>query len=157
MRKNSKDKPRESEFKKFAKKRAPIYLAVAAIAVVFIVPELTKGDLQSSFPEMTDHERLVLETVMEYKGPNGTGLSIMDAIENKIDEEYPNEKIYDNRKTSVDLQFLPADQGLDRVLLNFSSYKGELNYSWDVDVDTGEISANNPKAKHIVDVVDFYD
>ena len=29
----------------------------------------------------------------------------MEALSNKIAEEYPNEKIYDNKKTSVDLLF----------------------------------------------------
>ena len=64
MVKNSKkkeEKPKESEFKKFLKKRAPIYLGAIALIVVFVVPELTKGDLQSTFPEdLTEQEKQVL-------------------------------------------------------------------------------------------------
>jgi len=49
------EKPRESEFKKFVKKRAPIYLGVIALLIVFVVPELTKSNLENSFPnDLTD-------------------------------------------------------------------------------------------------------
>ena len=37
------EKSRESEFKKFVKKRAPIYLGVIALLIVFVVPELTRA------------------------------------------------------------------------------------------------------------------
>ena len=97
--KKKEEKPKESQFKKFLIKRAPIYLAVIAIVIIFIVPELTKGDLQSSFPEtLTEEEKLVVDTLMAYNGPNEEGYSLIDAISNEISEEYPNEKIYDNKK-----------------------------------------------------------
>ena len=156
--KKKKDKPKESEFKKFVKKRAPIYLGVIALIVVFVVPELTKGDLQSSFPEdLTEQEKQVLDTVMSYKGPNEKGLSVLDAISDKIKEDYPNEKIYDNKKTSVDLVITSIDTNESRVVLDFKSYKGELKYDWNVNLETGEIKGNNPEGKHIIDLVDFYD
>ena len=155
---SKKNKPKESEFKKFVKKRAPIYLGVIALIIVFVVPELTKGDLQSSFPEdLTEQEKQVLDTVMSYKGPNEKGLSVLDAISNKIKEDYPNEKIYDNKKTSVDLVITSIDTNESRVVLDFKSYKGELKYDWNVNLETGEIEGNNPEGKHIIDLVDFYD
>lgn len=156
--KKKKDKPKESEFKKFVKKRAPIYLGVIALIVVFVVPELTKGDLQSSFPEdLTEEEKQALDTVMSYKGPNEKGLSVLDAISDKIKEDYPNEKIYDNKKTSVNLVITNIDTNESRVVLDFKSYKGELKYDWNVNLETGEIEGNNPEGKHIIDLVDFYD
>ena len=161
MRKDSKkkeEKPKESEFKKFLKKRAPVYLGIAALFAVFVVPELTKGDLESSFPEdLSEEQRKVLDTLMSYKGPNEKGLSVMDAISDKIKEEYPNEKIYDNKKTSVDLSITNIESEEYRVVLNFQSYKGELNYDWNVDTETGDINGNNPEGKHVIDLVDFYD
>ena len=161
MRKDSKkkeEKPKESEFKKFLKKRAPVYLGIAALFAVFVVPELTKGDLESSFPEdLSEEQRKVLDTLMSYKGPNEKGLSVMDAVSDKIKEEYPNEKIYDNKKTSVDLSITNIESEEYRVVLNFQSYKGELNYDWNVDTETEDISGNNPEGKHIIDLVDFYD
>ena len=152
------DKPRESEFKKFIKKRAPIYLGVIALVIVFVIPELTKGDLQSSFPEnLTDQEKEVLNTLMSYKGPNEKGLSILDAISNKISEEYPNEKIYDNKKTKVSLLIDELQSENYHIILNFQSYKGELNYDWNVNMETKTVKGNNPEAKHVIDLVDFYD
>lgn len=162
MRKDSKkkegEKPKESEFKKFLKKRAPVYLGIAALFIVFIVPELTKGDLESSFPtDLSEEQRQILDTLMSYKGPNDKGLSVMDAISDKIKDEYPNEKIYDNKKTSVDLSITNIDSEEYRVVLNFQSYKGELNYDWNVNTETGDVEGNNPEGKHIIDLVDFYD
>ena len=126
--------------------------------VVFVVPELTKGDLQSSFPEdLTEQEKQVLDTVMSYKGPNEKGLSVLDAISDKIKEDYPNEKIYNNKKTSVNLVITNIDTNESRVVLDFKSYKGELKYDWNVNLETGEIEGNNPEGKHIIDLVDFYD
>ncbi len=156
--KKKEEKAKESEFKKFVKKRAPIYLGVIALIVVFVVPELTKGDLQSKFPEnLSEEERKIVDTLMSYKGPNDVGLSVLDAISNKISEEYPDEKIYDNKKTSVNLLVTITESKDHQVTLNFQSYKGELNYDWNVNAETGEIKGNNPESKHIIDLVDFYD
>lgn len=156
--KKKEGRPKESEFKKFVKKRAPIYLAVVALVVVFVVPELTKSDLQSHFPEdLAADKRQALDTLMAYKGPDGDGLSLMEALSEKISEEYPDEKIYDSKKTSVDIQIFKTEAGTHQVLLDFESHKGTLDYSWDVDTGTGEVKGNNPRAKHIVDVVNFFD
>ncbi|QUC64682.1 hypothetical protein NsoK4_09770 [Nitrosopumilus sp. K4] len=156
--KKKEDRPKESEFKKFLKKRAPVYLGVITLVIVFIVPELTKGDLQSSFPEdLSEQEKQALDKIMSYRGPNGKGLSVLDAISNKIAEEYPNEKIYDNKKTNVDVTITNTDVDEFQVILDFKSYKGELNYDWSVNVETSDISGNNQNGKHIIDLVDFYD
>ena len=40
--KKKEEKPKGSSFKQFIKKRAPIYLAVIAIVIIFIVPEYNK-------------------------------------------------------------------------------------------------------------------
>lgn len=160
MTKESKKKegrPKGSEFKKFIRKRAPIYLGVIALIIVFVVPELTKGDLQSKFPEnMTEKERQVLQTLMSYKGSNEKGLSVYDAISNKISEEYPNERIYDNKKTSVDI-LINSNQSDYQVILDFKSHKGGFSYDWNINMDSGNIKGNNPESKHIIDLVDFYD
>ncbi len=127
--KKKEEKPKESEFKKFLIKRAPIYLAVTAIVIIFIVPELTKGDLQSSFPEtLTEEEKQVVDTLMAYDGPNEEGLSIMDAISNEISEEYPNEKIYDNTKTQVNVVVSNVENENYQVAFDFDSYKGDFHF-----------------------------
>ena len=71
--------------------------------MIFVIPELTKTDLQSSLPELSVEDQQVADILMGYNGPNEVGLTVMEAISNKIAEEYPDEKIYENKKTSIDL------------------------------------------------------
>lgn len=156
--KKKEEKPKESAFKKFLIKRAPIYLATIAIVIIFIVPELTKGDLQSSFPEsLTEEEKLVLDSLMAYDGPNEEGHSIMDAISNEISEKYPNEKIYDNKKTKVNVSVNKLENENYQVIFDFESYKEDLHYDWNVNMQNGNIDGNDEESKHIIDLVDFYD
>ena len=155
--KKKEGKPKKNDFKSFLKKRAPIYLALIAMLIVFVIPELTKGDLESSFPELTSEEEEVLDILMNYNGPNGSGLTVMDAITNKISEEYPDEKIFDHKKTIVDLDISKINDEEYNIKLNFKSYKGELNYDWNVEKSLGKITSNNQDSKYIIDLVDFYD
>lgn len=155
--KKKEDKPKKSDFKAFLRKRAPIYLGIIALFIVFVIPELTKSDLESSLPELSDEDQKVVDILMEYNGPNQLGLTVQEAISNKISEEYPNEKIFNNKKTNVELTVTNIDSEKYQVVLNFESYNGEINYDWNVDVDSGKITSNNPESKHIIDVVDFYD
>ncbi len=155
--KKKEEKPKKSDFKAFLRKRAPIYLGLIALFVVFVIPELTKGDLESSFPELTSEEQQVVDVLMGYNGPNESGLTVMEAISDKISEEYPDEKIFDNKKTIVELIISSIDSEEYQVILNFESHKGEMNYDWSVDMSSGEITSNNPESKYIIDLVDFYD
>ena len=155
--KKKEEKPKKSDFKAFLKKRAPIYLGLIAMFVVFAVPELTKGDLESSFPELTSEEQQIVDVLMGYNGPNESGLTVIEAISNKISEKYPDEKIFDNKKTTVGLTVSGIESEKYQVVLNFESHKGEMNYDWNVDMNSGEITSNNQESKHIIEVVDFYD
>ena len=155
--KKKEEKPKKSDFKAFLKKRAPIYLGLIAMFVVFAVPELTKGDLESSFPELTSEEEQVVDVLMGYNGPNESGLTVIEAISNKISEKYPDEKIFDNKKTTVGLTVSGIESEKYQVVLNFESHKGEMNYDWNVNMNSGEITSNNQESKHIIEVVDFYD
>ena len=155
--KKKEDKPKKNDFKSFLKKRAPIYLALIAMLVVFVIPELTKGDLESSFPELSAEEQRAVDVLMRYNGPNESGLTVMDAISNKISEEYPDEKIFDHKKTKVNLTVSNVNSEEYQIILNFESHKGEMNYDWNVRMNSGEITSNNSEAKYIIDLVDFYD
>jgi hypothetical protein len=156
---NKKDeKQKKSEFKIFLKKRAPIYLGLIAIFLVFVVPELTKSNLQSSFPsDLSDEKKQALDILMNYKGPNAKGLSVVDAVSNKIKDEYPDEKIYDNKKTKIIWLIQNINSSNYQINLNFESYKGKILYDWHVNIENQEIKSNNSESKHIIDIVDFYD
>ena len=160
MRKDNKkkeDKPKKNDFKSFLKKRAPIYLALIAMLVVFVIPEMTKGTLEKSFPEFSDEDQRVVDILMKYDGPNDDGLTVMEALENKISEEYPNEKVFDHKKTIVDLTVTSINSEEYLVNLDFESHKGKMNYEWNVNVGSEEIIPNNPEGKHIIELVNYYD
>ena len=156
-RKKKGEEPKKSDFKAFLRKRAPIYLGIIALFVVFIIPELTKGDLENSLPELDAEKQQVVDILMSYNGPNESGLTVMDAISNKINDEYPDEKIFDNKKTKVELTVSDGGEEDFQVVLNFESHNGVMNYDWNVNVESGEIISNNSASKHIIETVDFYD
>ncbi len=156
-RKDKEEKPKKNDFKAFLRKRAPIYLGIIGLFMLFVIPDLMKSDLESSFPELSSEEQQVIDIIMKYDGPNDSGLTVMDAISMKISEEYPKEKIYDNKKTNVELTVSNIDSEEYQVILNFKSHKGEMNYDWNVDVSSEKITSNNPESKYIIDLVDFYD
>ena len=156
-RKEKEEKPKKSDFKAFLKKRAPIYLGIIGLFILFVVPDLMKGDLESSFPELSSEEQQVVDILMGYNGPNESGLTVMDAIEMKIDEEYSDKKIYDNKKTKVELTVSSIVSEEYQVVLNVVSHKGDMNYNWNVDMSSGKITSNNQESKYIIDLVDFYD
>jgi len=157
MGKDKEEKPKKNDFKAFLRKRAPIYLGIMGLFMLFVVPDLMKGDLESSFPELSSEEQQVVDILMGYNGPNESGLTVMDAISMKISEEYPDEKIYDNKKTNVELIVSSVGSEEYQVVLNFESHKGEMNYNWNVDMTSGKITSNNQESKYIINLVDFYD
>ncbi|MCH7877637.1 MAG: hypothetical protein IIA20_05370, partial [Thaumarchaeota archaeon] len=130
---------------------------IIGLFILFVVPDLMKGDLESSFPELSSEEQQVVDILMGYNGPNESGLTVMDAIEMKIDEEYSDKRIYDNKKTKVELTVSSIGSEEYQVVLNFESHKGEMNYNWNVDISSGKITSNNQESKYIIDLVDFYD
>jgi hypothetical protein len=156
-RKEKEKKPKKNDFKAFLRKRAPIYLGIMGLFMLFVVPDLMKSDLESTFPELSSEEQQVIDIIMKYDGPNDSGLTVMDAISMKISEEYPKEKIYDNKKTKVELTVSNIDSEEYQVVLNFKSHKGEMNYDWNVDMSSEKIISNNQESKYIIDLVDFYD
>jgi len=157
MGKDKEEKPKKSDFKAFLKKRAPIYLGIMGLFMLFVVPDLMKADLESTFPELSSEEQQVVDVLMGYNGPNESGLTVMDAISMKISEEYPDEKIYNNKKTVVDLTVSNIDSEEYQVVLNFESHKEDFHYDWNVVMSSGEITSNNQESKYIIDLVDFYD
>ncbi len=155
--KKKEDKPKKNDFKSFLRKRAPIYLALIAMLVIFVIPEMTKGTLEKSLPELSVENQQAVDILMNYDGPNNDGLTVFEALENKISEEYPDEKIYDNKKTTIDLTVTNVNPEEYQVVFNFKSHKGEMNYDWNVNVSSEKIISNNSESKYIIDLVNYYD
>ena len=154
--KREEEKPKKSDFKAFLKKRAPIYLAVIAMVGIYVIMPLQEKNFEKSLPELSIEEEEILEILMTYDGKNG-GYTVKDAIKDQISEEYPDEKIFDNKKTSVELTVSNINLEEYQIIFNFKSHKGEINYDWNVNSSSGEISSNNSESKYLINKVDFYD
>jgi hypothetical protein len=96
---------------------------------------------------------------MSNSGPNEKGLTVINAIKEQITTEYPDEKIYNNKKTKVDLNITNEFDSTEnyKVVLIFESYKGKIDYVWNVNLNAKTIKAESSNAKHIIDIVDYYD
>ena len=155
--KKEEEKPKKNNLKAFLKKRAPLYLAGIALIVISANGVLSEKHLDSYLSDLSAEDQVVVDILMQYNGPNESGLNVKDAIENKINEEYPDEKIFDNRKTRVETTVTNINLEEYQIILNFKSHKGEMIYNWNVNIDSKEIVSNNPESKYIINIVDFYD
>ena len=140
----------------FLKKRAPFYLAAIALIIISAQGILSEKNLESSLPEFSAEDQQVVDILMKYDGGNG-GYTMMDAISNQIEEVYPDEKVFDHRKTVVELSVSNVDLNKYSLVLNFKSHKGEIDFNWNINTETEKITSNNSESKHLIDVVDFYD
>jgi hypothetical protein len=155
--KKEEEKPKKNNLKAFLKKRAPLYLAGIALIVISANGVLTEKHLDDFLIDFSEEEQIVVDILMQYNGPNESGLNVKDAIENKINEEYPDKKIFDDRNTRVELDITKINFEEYRIILNFKGDRGEIIYDWNVNIDSKEIESNNPESKYIINIVDFYD
>lgn len=142
---------------KFLKKRAPFYMAGAALLIVFVVPEITKSGMDDVIPwdTLDAPDRGVLERVLGYTGPNDTGISIKEAVAKKIESRYPQGNVYDHPSTNVLVAVTPAGAGAYVVAMDFQSYDDDLSFVWEVDGET--LRGSNDVSKDVVDLVNFFD
>ena len=156
--KKEQEKPKKKNFKAFLKKRAPLYLAGIALIVISANGVLSEKHLDDFLINLSEEEQIVVDILMQYNGHNESGLNVKDAIENKINEEFPNMKIFDDRNTRIHVVVTNINLQEYQVILNFKSDKGnDINFDWNVNIDSKEIKSNNPESKHIINTVDFYD
>ncbi|MBA4458837.1 MAG: hypothetical protein H2A90_03655 [Nitrosopumilaceae archaeon] len=153
--KKDEEKPKKSGLKAFLKKRAPFYLAAVALIIISAQSVLSEKNFENSLPEFSGDEQIVVNTLLNYNAGVESKLSVKEVIKNQIDEEYPDEKIYGHKKTVLDLSVTNVNSDEYNVILNFKSYKGEMNFDWNVNLESQEITSNNPESKYIIDVVTF--
>ena len=149
------EKPKKSGLQAFLKKRAPFYLAAVALIVISAQSVLSEKNFENSLPELVGEEQMAVDTLLNYNAGVESKLTVKEVIKNQIDEEYPDEKIYGHKKTVLDLSVTNVNSDEYNVILNFKSYKGEMNFDWNVNLESQEITSNNPDSKHIIDVVTF--
>ena len=145
-----------NSFATFLKKRAPIYLGLVGLFLVFAVPSLTGKDLESLLPdeEILGAEGVrVLEEVMHYRGQDDRGITILDAIDITIKRDFSDD-IYDDDSTMV-LVEVTDDNGNSNVYFTFVSDEGNLEYAWSVDAESGHIDGILPGSQGLVDLVEY--
>ena len=61
-----------------------------------------ENNLEDLFPEnLAENEQQILDLVMGYNGPNNEGLTILEAIDDKIKDEFSDDKIYSDKSSAV--------------------------------------------------------
>ena len=160
---------KESDLKKFLKKRSFLYLMCAVVFVVFFVPDMiAPSDLENILVDnlTTDEQKTAWNIVKSYKGSDNSGYNLFDTIITQIENTYPNEKILKHNDTVLEIIVLNScyrndipecDDGLYNVQLSFETYDDEIFFDWGVDIETGEFGPGNSAAKKMMDIVDFYD
>tara|TARA_B100000029_G_scaffold232217_2_gene229603 strand:+ start:5842 stop:6306 length:465 start_codon:yes stop_codon:yes gene_type:complete len=152
-----KDQPKS--FSAFLKKRAPIYLGLIGLFFLFAYPALMEKNLESHIPtDLTDEEKRLIDLVLSYNGLNNSGMTIMNVLEEEISSKYPDEKIFDTEITLLKMNFqksLDSNFSHETTFL-FMINEDILTYTWNVDIDTGDITHANQEAKRILDIVNYY-
>ena len=160
---------KESDLKKFLKKRSFIYLMCAVAFVVIVVPDMiAPSDLENKLVDnlTTDEQKTAWNIVKDYNGSDNSGYNLFDTIITQIENTYPNEKILKHNDTILEIIVLNScyrdgipecDDGLYHVQLSFETYNDDIDYVWSVDVETGEFGPGNSAAKKMMDIVELYD
>ena len=149
-------------FSSFLKKRAPIYLGIIGLFMIFAYPALTEKNLESLLADdsFEGNERLALEMVKFYKGSNDSGISVIDVIEEKINDKHEGQKIFDHEKTwaNFTVEAVNNNNKVYEVVFVFNAENNELlQYEWHVNIETGEIDPRDTPSKIIIQRVDYYD
>ena len=163
VKKDYSKKPHEPKsFAAFLKKRAPIYLGLLGLFFVFAYPAMTEKDLTSLLEDdsFEGNEKIALEMVKFYKGSNDSGISVIDVIEEKINDKHDGQKIFDHEKTWADftVEVVNNNNKVYEVVFVFNAENNEpLQYEWHVNIETGEIDPRDTPSKIIIQRVDYYD
>ncbi len=162
--KDGKKVKKESDLKKFLKKRSFLYLMCAVVFVVFFVPDMiAPSDLEKKLPVdfESDEQNIAWNIIKSYKGADDEGSNLFDTIITQIENAYPNEKILQHRDTILKISVLYTqeqnDVGFYEVNFTFQTYDDVRKYIWNVNIETEEIIPINDGARKMMNIVDFYD
>ncbi len=156
---DEKKEVKDSSFKGFLKKRAPLYGVILTAFVIFLIPELTGGSINDHLGTLEGQEGQALEILKNYDGPNNEGLKLVDALGEQLGTAYSDEKIFDHDETTSKL-VVGLKSGEDSVYdisWSFTTYRETIDYLWSVNIVSGEVTPQNDAAKKVVEIVDYYD
>ena len=155
---------KESDLKKFLKKRSFLYLMCAVVFVVFFVPDMiAPSDLENKLVENleSDEQNTAWNIVKSYNGPDNSGYNLFDAIISQTENAYPNERILKHNDTMLEVSILDIQEQngiiFYEVHFTFQTYNAVREYIWNVNIETEEIIPVNDDARKMMNIVDFYD
>ena len=147
-------------FSSFLKKRAPIYLGIIGLFMIFAYPALTEKNLESLLADdsFEGGEKIAVEMVKFYKGTNDTGMTILQVIEEKINDKYSDQKIFDDEDTWAEFTVEVVNTKNYEVVFVFIVENNQsMRYEWNVNLESGEISSTDGPSRIILQTVDHYD
>jgi len=155
---------KESDLKKFLKKRSFIYLMCAVFFVVFFVPDMiAPSDLEKKLVENleSDEQNIAWNIVKSYRGPDDSGYNLFETIIVQIENAYPSEKILKHNDTMLEVSVLDMREqkgaAFYEVHFTFQTYNAMQKYIWNVNIETEEIIPLNDGARKMMNIVEFYD
>ena len=162
--KNDKNVKKESDLKKFLKKRSFIYLMCAVVFVVFFVPDMIQpSDLEKKLVQNFDGDKqnIAWDIVKSYRGSDEEGFNLFDTIITQVENAYPAEKILKHNDTILEISVLDVQEqsgfGFYEVSFTFQTYNDVKQYIWNVNIETKDITSLNDGAKKMMNIVEFYD
>ena len=152
---------KESDLKKFLKKRSFLYLMCTVAFVVIVVPDMVApSDLDNKLVEnlVSDEQNIAWSIVKSYKGADDDGFNLFDNMITQIENAYPNEKILKHNDTMLTVSVEEtAGHAFYEVNFTFKTYNAMEKYIWNVNIETEEIIPISDGARKMMNIVDFYD
>ena len=155
---------KESDLKKFLKKRSFLYLMCAVVFVVFFVPDMiAPNDLEKKLVENLDDDSQVTawQIIKSYKGVDNDGFELFDLMLKLRDDAYPAEQILKHKDTILEVSAVNKDKeygiGFYEVHFTFQTYNDFREYVWNVNIVTDEVFPVNDGARKMLNIVDNYD
>ena len=159
--KDGKKVKKESDLKKFLKKRSFLYLMCAVVFVVFFVPGMIQPEykLVQNFDD--NEQKIAWNMIKSYRGSDDEGSNLFDTIISQIENAYSNEKILKHKDTILEISVLDIQEqkgvGFYEVNFTFQTYIVAHEYIWNVNIETEEIIAINDGARKMINIVEYYD
>ena len=162
--KDGKKVKKESDLKKFLKKRSFIYLMATVVFIVFFVPGMIEpSDLEKKLAENfeSNEQKIAWNIIKLYKGADDNGSNLFDTIITQIENAYSNEKILKHNDTFLEISVQDIQEqkgvGFYEVNFTFQTYDDVRKYIWNVNIETEEIIPINDGARKMIDIVEYYD
>ena len=162
--KDEKNVKKESDLKKFLKKRSFLYLMCAVVFVVFFVPDMiAPSDLDKKLPVdfESDEQNIAWNIIKSYKGADDEGFNLFDTIITQTETAYPNEKILKHNDTILEISAVNIEEEngvvFYEVHFTFQTYDDVREYIWNVNIETEEIIPISDGARKMLNIVDNYD